>query len=137
LKLDERGVGSAEFLFVTLIVFIIIGGMIGLINSEMNQVQTANLAQARVTGEKLAETINTVYIKGNSVNGNKYYANITIPDDIDFTATINKGNITVLSNNQNITINIIPLDVSEGFIMTSGHTYSVNNINGTITFTEW
>ncbi|HEY0196290.1 MAG TPA: hypothetical protein VGC02_01835 [Methanobacterium sp.] len=135
MKLDDRGFGSVEFLFVTLIVFIIIGGIVSLIGNELNQGQTTDLAEARVTGEKLAGTINTVYIKGNSVNGNKYYVNITIPDDFDFTATITKGNITVLSNNQNITIKIIPLNVSD-FTMTSGHTYTVNNIDGTITFTQ-
>lgn len=136
MKLDDRGFGSVEFLFVTLIVFIIIGGIVSLIGNEMNQVQTADLAEARVMGENLAETINTVYIKGNSINGNKYYANITIPDDIDFTAKITKGKITVISNNQNITIKIIPLDVSD-FTMTSNHSYRVNNIDGTIKFTEW
>lgn len=135
MKLDDRGFGSVEFIFVTLIVFIIIGGMISLVGNQMDQAQTGDLAKARITGEKIAGTINTVYTKGNSVNGNSYYANISIPGDIDFNANITSSKITVTSYNEDIEIKIIPVNVTD-FTMTSGHSYTVNNTGGRITFTE-
>ena len=65
MNFDNKGQASAEFIFVTLIVILIIGGMVSLIGGTQDQTQSANVGAARIMGEKIAATVNTVYINGN------------------------------------------------------------------------
>ena len=89
------------------------------------------LAQARIAGEMGAETINTVY-----TNGLGYSVNLTVPSNMIF--YVNKGNVTVdsLSTGQNVTVNIIPLNIQNAsnpnspVILNTG-THIVSNTNNT------
>ena len=74
MKMDENGFASAELIFVTLIVIVIVGGLVTFISTETNQNQTGNLGQARVLGENVAEVVNTVY-----TNGPGYTIKLNIP----------------------------------------------------------
>lgn len=129
---DEKGIASAELIFVTVVFLIIAGGLINLTSSGMDKAETGNLGQARMAGEIIAGTINTVYI-----NGNGYSANVTLPDlKSDYVVYIySNGNISVVYNNNNMTIKLIPTSNIESFNMSNGATYQVTNDNGNITFT--
>ena len=84
MDLDNRGFASAEFIFVTLIALIIMGGMVTLISSEMDKTQIGSLGQARILGEKIATTINTAY-----ANGKGYSIDLSIPSTPVVTISVN------------------------------------------------
>ena len=73
MHLDKKGQASAELILATVVFLVIAGSLISLTSSEMDKADVGNLGQARMTGEALAETINTVYI-----NGPGYSANLTL-----------------------------------------------------------
>lgn len=132
--LDNKGQASAELIFVTLIFLVVAGGLIQLASSGMDKADTGNLGQARMIGEATAETINTVY-----TNGPGYSANITLPNFPNSTANYkvyvySTGNMSVIYHGNNITIKLIPTNITS-FNMSSGTTHLVKNNNGTITFT--
>jgi uncharacterized protein (UPF0333 family) len=120
--LDEDGSASVEFLFVTLVVLIIMGGFVSLVANEMGQTSTGNLAQARMTGETTAETINTVY-----TNGIGYSVNLTVPSNMNITINNPNGYVTVNSAGQSVSVKFIPLNV-QNKTLTSG-TYTVTSTN--------
>jgi hypothetical protein len=128
LRLDDRGFASAELIFVTLIVLMIIVGFTGLITSSQEKTQTGNLGEARIIGEKIAEAINTAYIYGDG-----YSVNLTLPPSPDITASVNNppNYVTVIYGSQNVSIKLIPKNV-QNIDLTSNHIYTVTNSNGTI-----
>jgi hypothetical protein len=135
--LDNKGFATAELLFVTLIILVIMTGMLSLISGEMDKTQTGNLGQVRAESEIIAEAINTAYI-----NGNGYTINLDLPkydknDSIQFTAvTTSKGTTNFLTINygtQSFDIQLIPKKV-ESYTMDSEQKYQIKNDNGTITF---
>jgi uncharacterized protein (UPF0333 family) len=137
LYLDNKGFATAELLFVTLIILVIMTGMLSLISGEMDKTQTGNLGQVRAESEIIAEAINTAYI-----NGNGYTINLDLPkydknDSIQFTAvTTSKGTTNFLTINygtQSFDIQLIPKKV-ESYTMDSEQKYQIKNDNGTITF---
>ncbi|SCG85646.1 hypothetical protein [Methanobacterium congolense] len=137
LYLDNKGFATAELLFVTLIILVIMAGMLSLISGEMDKTQTGNLGQVRAEGEIIAEAINTAYL-----NGNGYTINLDLPkydknDSIQFTAvTTSKGTTNFLTINygtQSFDIQLIPKKV-ESYTMDSEQKYHIKNDNGTITF---
>ncbi len=130
--LDEKGIASAELLLITVVFLIIAGSLINLASSEMDKSDTGNLGQARITGETIAETINTVYIKGNG-----YSANLTLPNlKSSYTVDVySNGRISVFYNTKNISIKLIPQNNIQSFTMNNGTSYQVTNNNGAITFT--
>ncbi|MGB9936938.1 MAG: hypothetical protein ACPK7O_04410 [Methanobacterium sp.] len=128
---DEKGVASAELLFVTLIFIIIAGSFVGLISSSMDNTQTGDLGKVRIVGEKIATTINTVY-----KNGAGYSIDLDLRDDVDYYADINStGYVTMRYNGQSIPIKLIAIDNMENITMNDGDRYKVYNDNGTIRFT--
>jgi hypothetical protein len=127
--LDEKGFASAELIFVTLIVIVIIGGLVNFISTETNQSQTGNMGQARVTGENIAEVVNTVY-----TNGPGYTINLTIPATLTAIVTGSTHSVTVIYKGQSIIVNLIPTNINDT-TLTNG-TYNVKNNNGTIEFSN-
>lgn len=128
---DNKGQASAELILVTLVFLIICVSFVSLISGEMDKTQTGELGQARVLGEKIAETINTVYI-----NGKGYSANLNLPDDFDYKVYVDStGYLKMEYNNQNITIKLIPVNSTNPVTMNPGQSYIVKNVNGIITFT--
>lgn len=130
--LDNKGQASAELLLVTVVFIILAGSLVNLASSGMDKSDTGNLGQARMIGETVAETINTVYI-----NGNGYSANVTLPNLPNSAVYYvyianNTGNITVIYPNNNITIKLIPTNVKSSGPMTSGTVHQVTNNNGTV-----
>jgi hypothetical protein len=143
LRLDDKGVGSAELLFATMIFIIVIGGMVNLVGTELTGNQTAELSEVRMIGETIAEAINTAFINvqsnstGNST-GN-YSVNLTMPNNPNFTAIIgSNGSLSTLTMNykgNSTVIQLIPPNVTN-FNMTPGNRYQVKATNNTVTFTK-
>ncbi len=132
--LDENGQASVEFLFITLVVLIIIGGFVSLVSNEKGQTSTGNIAQARITGEMVAETINTVY-----TNGAGYSVNLTVPNNMTIVINNPPGYVTVNSvfwnglqyiNLQNVSVKFIPWNIQNGTLNTDT-TYTVTNNGST------
>jgi hypothetical protein len=135
MRLDNKGQVSAELILVTVVFLVIAGSLIQLGSSEMDKVTTGNLGQARMMGELVAETINTVY-----TNGPGYSANLTLPRFSNSTASYNvyvysNGNMSVVYNGNNITIKLIPNNIQTFTMTNNGTIYIVKNNNGTIQFT--
>ncbi|BDZ68436.1 hypothetical protein GCM10025860_18840 [Methanobacterium ferruginis] len=135
MNLDNKGIASAELLFVTLIALVIIAAMLNLVGNEMNQEQIGNLAESRITGETIAEAINTVYI-----NGDGYSITIHMDPDPSFTAIVlsdgNFSNLTIFSSGKNVTIDLIPPSFNDTYNLTSGKSYIITNTDGNIGIKE-
>jgi hypothetical protein len=135
MDLDNRGFASAEFIFVTLIALIIMGGMVTLISSEMDKTQIGSLGQARILGEKIATTINTAY-----ANGKGYSIDLSIPStpytiSVD-NSTPKNSNVTVSNAGKSVAIKLIPQNVMP-ITLTSNSNYHVINDGTTIKFIQY
>ena len=129
--MDEKGFGSIEFLFVTLIALIMIAGLSSMVSSETIQTQTGDIAQTRMTGEKMAEIINTVYM-----NGAGYTIGLSVPSSTTVYINNPSGSLSIYSakNGANISIKIIPKNIQNS-TLTAGNNYNVTHAsNGTIMF---
>lgn len=128
MRLDNRGFASAEFIFITLIVLVVIGGLTALVSSSQDKTQTGSLGEARILGEKIAETVNTAY-----VHGDGYSVNLTLPASPNITASVNSppNYVTVSYGGQSISVKLIPKNVSTTNL-SSNHIYTVTNTNGNI-----
>ncbi|AUB56518.1 MAG: hypothetical protein KO318_00840 [Methanobacterium sp.] len=137
LGLDKKGQASAELLFITFIFLIVIGGILTLINSEMNQTQTGELGKARALGEKMAGAINAV-----NVAGSGYSVNFTIPANVTNPASVIIINSTTQSvdmiyNDNKVSIKVIPKNLATFTTTTSTTTDKIINIknqDGNIVF---
>ena len=138
---DNKGQASAEFIFITLIVLIIIGGLVSLISGTMDQSQAGDVGGARIIGEKIAETINTVYINGNgySIDMDLRTMNTALSTNSNpfaFTATINSISgskvVTVVTGANSININLIPKNINGTTTLNNNNVYHVQNVNGTV-----
>jgi uncharacterized protein (UPF0333 family) len=138
---DDKGQFSAEFILISLVALIIMGGMISLIGSTMDKSQTGDNGGARILGEKIAETINTAYING---NGYTIMLNLTTLNTalsstatpFNFTATVSNstgsGIVTVQSLGTSANVNLIPKKFNGTLNLNNNGVYTVKNINGTI-----
>jgi hypothetical protein len=141
---DNKGQFSAEFIFVTLIVLVIMGGFISLIGSTQDKAQTGDTGGARVLGEKIAETINTAYINGDgySIDLDLRTLNQALSSSgsaFSFTATItnssSNGMVTVTTGGKNVNVNLIPKKFNGTLTLNNNNLYHVKNVNGTIQIT--
>jgi hypothetical protein len=129
--MDQKGIATADLLFATLIAIVIFASLISSVNNEMNKTQTGDLGQARMIGERLASSINTVFI-----NGNGYTMNTTLPNNINYNINVNNSGLLVIFNGKQVKINLIPKANISSVNMTQGQKYIIKNNNGTITFTS-
>ena len=131
MKLDDKGMATAELLFVTLIALVIIGSMLSLVTTGINNQEIGSLGESRIAGETIAEALNTAYI-----NGNGYSITIHLDPDPAFTAEIasagNSSTLTVYNSGKNVTIPIIPKRFNSTYTLTSGNNYQISNVDGTI-----
>jgi uncharacterized protein (UPF0333 family) len=133
--LDNRGLASAELLFVMLIALIIMGGMVSLINSRMDNTQTGDLGVARIEGEKIASAINTAY-----KNGKGYSIDISFPDGenfVNFTANVTSdGYVTIIyPDKEPMKIKLTTTKIYTNYTLNSNSKYRIAN-NGSITITS-
>lgn len=129
--MDQKGIATADLLFATLIAIVIFASLISSVSNEMNKTQTGDLGQARMIGERLASSINTVFI-----NGNGYTMNTTLPNNINYNLNVNNSGLFVIFNGKKVKINLIPKANISSVNMTQGQKYIIKNNNGTITFTS-
>lgn len=136
MRLDNRGMATAELIFATFIALVVIGAMLSMVNDEVNQSQVGNLGEARISGENIAEALNTVYI-----NGNGYSVIIRLDPNPPFNAVIessgNSSSLTIFTNGQSINIPIIPKRFNSSYNLTSGTNYIIKNNDGTIGIIEF
>ncbi|MDP3035879.1 MAG: hypothetical protein Q8M97_12350 [Methanobacteriaceae archaeon] len=131
MSMDQKGIATADLLFATLIAIVIFASLISSVSNEMNKTQTGDLGQARMIGERLASSINTVFI-----NGNGYTMNTTLPNNINYNLNVNNSGLFVIFNGKQVKINLIPKANISSVNMTQGQKYIIKNNNGTITFTS-
>lgn len=138
---DDKGQFSAEFILISLIVLIIIGGLVSLIGSTMDKTQTADNGGARIMGEKIAETINTAYVSGDgySIDLDLRTMNQELSstgNPFSFSATItNTGTgyvVAVTNSGASSSVNLIPKKFNGTNTLTNNNLYHVKNVNGTI-----
>jgi len=138
---DDKGQFSAEFILISLIVLIILGGLISLIGSTMDKTQTADNGGARIMGEKIAETINTAYVGGDGYSidmdlrtMNQELSSTGSP--FSFTATITNTStgyvVAVTNSGVSSSVNLIPKKFNGTATLTNNNLYHVKNVNGTI-----
>lgn len=130
MPIDQKGIATADLLFATLIAIVIFASLISSVSNEMNKTQTGDLGQARMIGERIASSINTVFI-----NGNGYTMNTTLPNDINYNLNVNNSGLFVIFKGNQVKINLIPKVNISSVNMTQGQKYMIKNNNGTITFT--
>ncbi|MDI9624431.1 MAG: hypothetical protein QFX38_06055 [Methanothermobacter sp.] len=128
--MDERGVLSADLLFATLMVIIIIASMVSLVDSELSKTQTGEFGKARMVGERVAEAVNTVYI-----NGPGYEVNLTLPNGT-YTINVTNGTIKIYHGSYVVSLNIVPKTDIIPANLSAGSSYNLKNDNGTIKITR-
>ena len=135
MKLDNKGIATAELLFVTFIALVVIGAMLSLVSTGINNQQVGSLGESRIAGETIAEALNTAYI-----NGDGYSVTIHLDPDPAFTAEIisasNSSTLTIYNSGKNVTIPIIPKRFNSSYTLSSGKGYQIINIDGNITIIE-
>ncbi|NYB52868.1 MAG: hypothetical protein HVN35_09970 [Methanobacteriaceae archaeon] len=135
MRLDDKGMATAELLFVTLIALVIIAAMLSLVSNMVNQEQIGSLGESRMTGEGIAEALNTVY-----TNGNGYSVVIRLDSEPAFGALIsssgNSSTLTIMRGDKNVTIPLIPKQFVNNYTLNSGKNYKISNINNTIIIIE-
>ena len=121
--------------------------MVSLIGSTQDKTQSSNVGAARVMGEKIAETVNTVYINGNGYNIDLDLTTLnsamsTGSNSFNYTATIinNTGLVRVNTGGGNVDIKLVPKKfngtLTNGTItLYNNNIYHVTNVNGTIQIT--
>jgi len=133
-SMDQKGIATADLLFATLIAIVIMATMISTISNEMNKTQSGDFGAIRVVGEKVAQTVNTVYTNGNGYSMNLTMTNVT--NSSSYTIRVNNSGVLVNYTGKTVNINIVPKTNITTATMTQGQKYAVRNINGTISFTQ-
>ncbi len=139
LDLDKQGQVSAELLFISLIVLVVMVGMLNLMSGEINQTSTGELGKARVLGEKMSGAINAVYTGGSGYSANfTITAGITAPES---TIQVNdtSDTVDVIYNGNKVSIHVIPKNLTNFETSTSSDTdkiITIKNDKGKITFQE-
>ena len=119
---------------------IVIGSLVGLIGSNQAKTQTGDVGSATIMGQKIAETINTVYINGNGYSItmnlstlNQGMSSVAYP--FAFNATISNSTgvgIVTINTTPNVNVNLIPTKINSPSILNNNGVYTVKNVNGTI-----
>jgi len=138
---DDKGQASAEFIFITLIALVIIGGLVTIIGSTQDKTQLGDVGGASALGQKIAETVNTVYINGNgySITMNLSTLNqvlSTTGNLYNITAVISNssgaGVVSVTTGGSTTSANLIPTKFNGTLTLNNKQVYTVTNVNGTI-----
>ena len=141
---DDKGQASAEFIFITFIVIVLVGGLVSLVGSNQAKTQAGDVGGARVMGEKIAETINTVYINGNGYSINMDLSTLnqgmnSAAYPFAFSAVISNstgsGVVTVTTTISSVNVNLIPSKINGTLTLNNNNVYTVKNVNGTIQIT--
>jgi hypothetical protein len=140
---DNKGQASAEFIFITLIAMIVIVSIVGVIGSNQAKTQTGDVGSATIMGQKIAETINTVYINGpgysitmNLSTLNQGMNSAAYP--FSFTAIVSNSTgagIVTINTNPNVNVNLIPSKINGTSTLNNTGVYIVKNVNGTVQIT--
>jgi uncharacterized protein (UPF0333 family) len=136
--MDNGGQLSADFLFATLILIIVVGALTNIVSSGIDTANNAQLSEAKAIGENVAEAINSAY-----TNGEGHYIIVNLNGDLNYILMINNGSISsnatvaVQFNNKTMISYLIPKSANVNQItMKPNETYRINNTNGLVTFSK-
>lgn len=134
--MNQRGQLSADFIFATLILLMVISSIVGIISSGIDTANNAKLSEAKAIGEKVAESINSVY-----TNGDGHYVIVNITGNFNYTLMVNNASISsnatvaVIYNNKTAISYLIPNSSNiNPIIMKPNETYNISNSNNLVTF---
>lgn len=131
--MEENGQFSADLLFATLILLVIITSIINVVSNGMSTANDAGFSKAQVLADDVARNINTVYNDGPGS-----YSTITLPSDFIYSISIDTTGVSVKYNNDPTKISkssiiaINNLDPNSLSSMNPGKTYNITNNNGKI-----
>lgn len=140
--MDTRGQLSADLIFATLLIIIIMGSLVTIIADRMETVETTEeLGNARMVAENVAEAVNKVY-----AGGNGHSVTITLPEDINgknYSVTVNKDGVFVTIDGKKGKAYIAAKKVSnslggsDGVVMQNGQNYTITNVKDPSTEEYW
>ena len=128
---------TLELLLTFMIFVIILSSVISFVTNEFDMLdETHTRRQAKETTMELSDTINTVYLMGDS-----YFQEYHLPSHINdesYVLVINSSGVYINSHYQITKDDIIPKDIyynnkkSKNIFLTPDNTYSITNKNGEI-----
>ena len=127
--MDKQGQLSADFLFASLILIIIVAALTNIASSGMDSANSAEISKAKVLADSVSRSINSVYS-----NGYGQYEVINLPNDFNYTVNVDNNGVNVLYKNKTVISSIIPKDHIDSQNMNSGEKYNITNYNGQIKF---
>ena len=133
--MDNRGILSAELLFATLLMIILIGSIITVIADRMDTAsQTEELGKARMTAESVAEAVNKVYSGGTG-----HSIIINLPSTIankNYVINVNSTGVYISIDGMIGKAYIVPKDISNSYLLSNsnlilqnGNSYDIKNVN--------
>lgn len=130
--MDSKGQMSADLIFATLLIIIIMGSLVTIIADRMETVETTEeLGNARMIAENVAEAVNKVY-----AGGNGHSVTITLPEDINdknYSVTVNKDGVFVTIDGMKGKAYSAAKKVSNSFSLSNTNVVMQNNQSYTIT----
>lgn len=123
-NMDIGGQLSADFLFATLLLIIILGALTSIVSSGMDTANNAEFAKAKVLADSVSRSINSVY-----TNGEGQYLAFSFPKDFNYTVTINNNGVTVTYKGKNAASSLIPKDINT-ITINPGESYNFTNNDG-------
>ncbi|WP_414468741.1 hypothetical protein [Methanobacterium sp. ACI-7] len=125
--MDNSGQLSADFLFATLILIIIIGALTNIASSGMDAANNAEFSKAKVLADSVSRTIDSVYS-----NGYGQYAVFSFPTDFNYTVAVDNEKVSVTYKNKTSISNIIPKNHIDSKTINPGEKYNITNTKGQI-----
>lgn len=131
--MDQKGVLSADFIFATLLLLVVITAGLSVVSTGMDTAQSAEFSKAKVLADSLSRNINAVYTDG---DGSYILFNLT--SDFNYTVYISNSGVNVEYQGKNASSSIIPYNDlnSPSTTMHPGEVYNITNNGGTITFNK-
>lgn len=134
--MDSRGQLSADLIFATLLIIIIMGSLVTIIADRMETVTTTEeLGNARMIAENVAEAVNKVY-----AGGNGHSLTITLPADIngqDYTVDVNANGVFVTINGKTGKAYTAAKRITLASPMVNGQNYTITNVKNKNTEEYW
>ena len=97
--MDNGGQLSADFLFATLILIIIVAALTNIVSSGIDAANNSDFSKAKVLADSTSRSINSVYS-----NGYGQYLVFESPNDFNYTLTIDSNGVSVLYKDKTVFI---------------------------------
>lgn len=135
--MDQKGFFSADILFATLLLIMVIAAAVNIISTGIDTAQNAQFSKAKVLADSLASTINAVYSDGDGTYNVFNFPNNT--SNFTYTAVyVTNYGVDVQYNGKNSNSSIIPQNNlnRNNTVMYPGDVYNISNAGGTVIITK-